>query len=168
MEANLPDERHLRVHLQQGVVEGVLRTSPSLRTLDDLNLVARNFVTLHGARVDGASWEPETRVALSKSSILFVVEDGETAGPRVIAPESYNRSPLRLSIAEFVIQGFLHVPRGGDALKRLNQERHPFVALTSASVVGPEVEIAVPFLAVNQRHVAWAVELPTRVEAGVS
>jgi len=174
--ADLSEERRLHIQSLQGVVEGVLRTSPSLRTLDDLNLVARNFVTLHDPSVDGQQWgDQQTRMALSKASILFVIEDTEALGPRTIDPETYSREPLRLRIAEFDIQGFLHVPHGSDPMQRLNQDGHPFVALTSASIVGPGVELAVPFLAVNRQRIALAVELPTRqpepdanVEVGVS
>lgn len=172
----LSDERVLRIQSLQGTVEGILRTSPSLRTLDDLNLVARNFVTLHDPSVDGEPWgDAATRMALSKASILFVIEDAETMGPRSIDPETYRRAPLRLRIAEFDVQGFLHVPHGGDPMQRLNQDGHPFVALTSASVVGPNIELAVPFLAVNRQRIALAVELPTRepeveaeIEAAIS
>ena len=170
----LSDERVLHIQSLQGTVEGTLRTSPSLRTLDDLNLVARNFVTLQGPSVDGERWgDSQTRMALSKASILFVVEDAETASPRSIDPETYRRAPLRLRIADFDVQGFLHVPHGGDPMQRLNQDGHPFVALTSASVVGPGVEMAVPFLAVYRQRIALAVELPTRepeavVETAVS
>ena len=159
----LSDERVLQIQSLQGTVEGILRTSPSLRTLDDLNLVARNFVTLHDPSVDGERWgDSQTRMALSKASILFVIEDAGTMGPRSIDPETYRRAPLRLRIADFDVQGFLHVPHGGDPMQRLNQDGHPFVALTSASVVGPDVEMAVPFLAVNRQRIALAVELPTR------
>ena len=160
---NLSDERRLHIKSLQGNIEGVLRTSPSLRTLDDLNLVARNFLTLHGPSVDGERWgDQQTRMALSKASILFVIEETGTLGPRSIDPETYRRAPLRLRIADFDIQGFLHVPHGGDPMQRLNQDGHPFVALTSASIVGPGVELAVPFLAVNRQRIALAVELPTR------
>ena len=169
--AEFSDERVLHIQSLQGTVEGILKTSPSLRTLDDLNLVARNFVTLHDPRVDGEQWgDARTRMALSKASILFVVEDNATLSPRSIAPETYRRAPLRLRIADFDVQGFLHVPHGGDPMQRLNQDGHPFVALTSASVIGPGVELAVPFLAVNRQRIALAVELPTRegeVEAQV-
>ena len=147
----------------RGAIEGVLRTSPSLRTLDDLNLLAREFVTVHGPNIDGEVWEPDTRVAVSKASILWVVEECDQLGPRFVSPESYRRSPLRLRVDDFDVQGFMHVPQGGDTLQRLNQDRHPFIALTSASVVGSDVELAVPFLAVNRQQIAWAVELPAHV-----
>jgi len=164
MTTELSDERVLHIQSLQGTVEGILKTSPSLRTLDDLNLVARNFVTVHGPSVDGEPWgDAQSRMVLSKASILFVIEDAATISPRSIAPETYRRAPLRLRVADFDVQGFLHVPHGGDPMQRLNQDSHPFVALTSASVIGPGVELAVPFLAVNRQRIALAVELPTRL-----
>ncbi len=54
------------------------------------------------------------------------------------------------------MHGFVHVPPGGNPMTRLNQGEHAFVALTSASVIGPGEELATPFLAVNRGHILAA------------
>jgi hypothetical protein len=61
-----------------------------------------------------------------------------------------------LRIAEFDIQGFLHLRGVRDPLVWLNQSRQPFLALTAASVIGPGVEFAVSFIAINPRHMLAA------------
>ena len=66
MEVQRPVERQIQIRSTKGSIEGVLRTSPSLRTLDDLNLLAREFITIHGPNIDGEVWEPDTRVASRK------------------------------------------------------------------------------------------------------
>jgi len=155
-------ERKLRVQTTRGCIEGRMQTSPVVRTLDDLNVVARNFVTLHGARALSGEWSLEGGpVALAKSSILYVCEVDEPAPQSRIIKEGARlfRSPILLWLAEFSIRGFLHVPAGGSAMARLNQQSHAFIAVTSCSVVGPDTELAVPFLAVNREQVIAAEEM---------
>ena len=154
-------ERRLRVHTIRGCLEGRIRTSPVVRTLDDLNLVARRCVTLYGARALSGDWSLESgSVALAKPAILHVFELDEPAPQSKAVKEGarFFRSPIRLWLAEFSVRGFVHVPAGGSAMARFNQQSHPFIALTSASVVGPETELAVPFLAVNREHIIAAEE----------
>jgi len=155
-------ERALRVYTTRGCLEGRISTSPMVRTLDDLNVVARNLVTLHGARALTGDWSLESgSVALAKSAILYVFELDEPAPQSsVIKPAArFFRSPVRLWLSEFSIRGFVHVPSGGSAMARLNQQAHSFIAVTSASVIGPETELAVPFLAVNREHIIAAEEI---------
>lgn len=155
-------ERRLRVQTTRGCLEGLIRTSPVVRTLDDLNVVARNFVTLYEPRALTGDWSLESgSVALAKSAILYVVEQDEPAPQsRVIRDGArFFRSAVLLWLAEFSIRGFVHVPAGGSAMARMNQQSHAFIAVTSASVVGPKTELAVPFVAVNREHVIAAEEM---------
>ena len=67
------------------------------------------------------------------------------------------------------ILGFLHTSAHGDPVVRLNQDASPFFALTSASVIGPDVEFAAAFLAVNRAHVFAAEALAdTQDDLGTS
>ena len=73
-------ERRLRVQTTRGCLEGRIQTGPMVRTLDDLNVVARNLVTLHGARALTGDWSLESgSVALAKSAILYAFELDEPA-----------------------------------------------------------------------------------------
>jgi hypothetical protein len=56
----------------------------------------------------------------------------------------------------FEIEGFLAVPPSGSALKRLDHDRHDFIALTNVLLSGAEGAEALPFLAVNRRFVTTA------------
>ena len=38
-------------------------------------------------------------------------------------------------------------------LLRFNQDTHPFIAVTSASVVGPDTRFEAPFLAIKRSHI---------------
>jgi hypothetical protein len=69
-----------------------------------------------------------------------------------------NRSAVRISFLDCEILGFLHTPVQGDPFARLNQDRSPFLAVTSASITGADTEMAAPFLAVNGQR-AFTVEL---------
>lgn len=159
---DLRQERKLRVQTTRGCLEGRIQTSPVVRTLDDLNVVARNFLTLFGPRALSGEWSLENgAVAVAKSAILYVCELDEPAPQSRVIKEGTRlyRSPIRLWLAEYSIRGFLHVPAGGSAMARLNQQSHAFIAVTSTSVVGPETELAVPFLAVNREHIIAAEEM---------
>jgi hypothetical protein len=155
-------ERALRVYTTRGCLEGRIQTSPMVRTLDDLNVVARHLVTLHGARALSGDWSLESgAVALAKSAILYVFELDQPAPQSSVVKSTarFFRSPVRLWLSEYSIRGFVHVPAGGSAMARFNQQTHAFIAVTSASVVGPGTEMAVPFLAVNREHIVAAEEI---------
>ena len=155
-------DRAVRIQTVHGTVEGILPVSPVVRTLDDLNVVSRNFLTVHAPVVPSRGWPfdgPE--LAVNKSSILFLMEFSGGAARRVGRPEAaaHTRAPVRLRVGEYSIEGFLHVPRGGNPMTRLNQAGHPFIALTSAFVVGPDARFTTAFLAVNRAHILAAQEV---------
>ena len=77
----------------------------------------------------------------------------------------FARAPVRLRVGHFDVEGLVHVPAGGNPMMRLNQQGHPFLALTSASVVGEETQTGVPFLAVNRSHILAAQELSSEAPA---
>jgi len=151
------EEREVRIDTVDGAVEGVLHISPRLRTLDDLNLVAKRFITIHSPRSLTSHWElGDGALALNKGSILFVRElsaPPPRAGGRF---GSFTRAPIRLHIGPFEIEGFLHVPPGGLPMKRLDQGTHPFVSLTTVLVTGPDDHETAAFLAVNRDHITAA------------
>lgn len=151
--------RPVTVRTSHGTIEGDLPISPRLRTLDELNLAAHKFLTIRASEVNlpGDSFEGGL-VGINKDSILFVTEIA-ACGPRTdhrVERSHYRRSAVRLRVGEFDIQGFLHVRGLRDPLVWLSQNRQPFVALTSASVIGPSAEFATSFIAVNPRHVLAA------------
>ena len=59
----------------------------------------------------------------------------------------------RARVGAFDVEGFVHVPPRGDPLLRFNQDTHPFIAVTSASVVGPDRQFEAPFLAIKRSHI---------------
>lgn len=153
-----------RVHVQtvHGAIEGYVETGERIRTLDDLNMFSRKFLRIEEAVVSSPVWSFERgTVGVNTSAILFVIERSgfrRKTGKRVEAAR-FNRAAVHLCVGEYEIQGFLHVPGRGDVLTRLNRDKYPFIALTSASVVGPDSELAAPFLAVNRTHIMAAQEL---------
>lgn len=155
-------ERPVRVHTIDAIIDGYLRTSDTLRTLDDLNLGAPSFVIVHRPQFLAGNWSlMEGPVAISKASIQFVLELGD---PPRMAMRQGTRF-IRLGGEDFNIQGFVHVPPGGTCMARINQrDGRPFLAITSALVTGPNAQFAASFLAVNRRHIRFAQEAPSRAE----
>jgi hypothetical protein len=154
---NKKEARPIRVVTVDDVLEGELQVGAGLRTLDDLNLVTQRFVMLHSPKSIRKCREFESGpVAINKNSILFVCELDEPA-PLVDGPiERFTCATVRLQLLQWEIEGFVHVPPGGAPLKRFDQERHPFVSLTSALVTeGDEGETAA-FVAVNCIYVSTA------------
>jgi hypothetical protein len=154
--------RALQVRTFGGQVEGWLQTSPLLRTLDDLNVVSRDYLVLRDPRGDLGAIRPRGgRLAINKATVLFVSETPDSGAPvpaRVNAG-LFSRAAVALWVGGFQVSGFVHVPRGGVALARLNQVTQPFIAVTSASVTGPGVEMELPFVAVNRARVDAAEDL---------
>ena len=158
-------ERGVRIHTTAGRIEGNLKIAASLRTLDDLNLVAKRLVTLHSAHAEDANWPFDSgALSVNKDSILFMMELGSPAVQAGVQFGRFTRSPVRLRVGTYDVQGFVHVPPGGVAMKRLDQDNHPFVSLTSVLVSGPEGEFTAPFLAVNRSHIIAAQEVEHPVE----
>ncbi len=101
---------------------------------------------------------PAGRLALNKESILFVSERDEATASRTSRMQAglFTRAAVALWIAEYQVSGFVHVPRGGAALARLNQVTLPFLAVTSASLTWPDGELSLPFVAVNRSRIVAA------------
>lgn len=150
-------QRHVRVYTQNGCVEGQLDSSIVVRLLDDLN-VDRPFLTLYDLVGCAGRWPcHDGTLAIRRDSVLFVLELSEPpprpGNPSAAFQGHFNRARVDFQVAEFSISGMLHVPLGGAPMALLQHESHSFVALTSATITGPELEIEVPFLAINRRHV---------------
>lgn len=162
--------RRVRVQLAQGALEGGLCVGEQVRTLDDLNMSSARFITLVDAQGDGAGFElGPSPVAVHKSKILFLVETGEPParlGRSAIA-QRMHRARIRLRVADFLVEGWVHVPYGGKPLLRLKQEGHPFLALTDAKVIGPYATLEAGFLAVHRDHVIAGQDVVERSVAGV-
>jgi len=156
------ERRQVHVQTIHGAIEGYVETGARIRTLDDLNMFSRKFLRIEDAVVSSNVWSFDSgTIGVNSSAILFVIERTRfkrKPGKRVEAAR-FNRAAVRLCVGEYEIQGFLHVPGRGDVLTRLNRDKYPFIALTSASVVGPDSEFAAPFLAVNLEHVMAAQEI---------
>jgi hypothetical protein len=156
------ERRQVFVQTIHGSIEGYVETGARIRTLDDLNMFSRKFLRIDDAVVSSPVWSFDSgTVGVNSSAILFVIERTRfkrKSGKRVEAAR-FNRAAVRLCVGEYEIQGFLHVPGRGDVLTRLNRDKYPFIALTSASVIGPDSEFAAPFLAVNLMHVMAAQEI---------
>ncbi len=158
---NIADRHRRSVHIRTtfGAIEGILASSGMLRLLDDINVVAKRFLTVHDPLLISGSWAcGDGPIVVSKSSVLYVRELQGCAPPpnnRRVS-NHFTRSPVELLMQEHAVHGFVHVPPGGDPMMRLNQGEHAFVALTSASVIGPGDELATPFLAVNRGHILAA------------
>jgi len=160
MDTTARPERRVRCQTINGVVEGSLLVSPRLRTLDDLNNVPSNFVTLYQPVAVETGWPLSgSPVAINKDSILFVTELTAFAGTGGMHPGDHTRSPITLQLSEHLLNGFVHLPPNGDPIVRLNQDTHPFLALTAASVLGPNGPFTAPFVAVNRVHVLVAQQM---------
>jgi hypothetical protein len=152
------DDRRIRIQTIYGAVEGTLRTSAGISTLHYLNVMSttQKFITLRPPLVCSEDWSSEKGpLAFSTDSILFVVELSDFLPPRGVPQEAaqYQRSPVRVRIAEFIIDGFVHVQPGKTPISRVIQDPHPFIALTSVEVSGPGGPFEVPFMAACHRHI---------------
>ena len=149
------EKRAVRIDTIDGPIEGCLHVSPQLRTLDDLNVVARRFVTVHSHSSPTIQWNFGTgALAINKSSVLFV---RELVPPPLQANSrfcNFTRSPIRVQVKDYEIEGFCHVPPGGAPMKRLEHGEHPFISLTTVLLTGPDGQSTAPFLAVNRAHIS--------------
>jgi hypothetical protein len=157
--------RPVRIFAEQLTFDGLLNISLGARTLDELNLGARSFLTLATPQLVTGSWDLiEGPVAINKASVLLVVEIpdlGASLGRTDEDPEMrrFGRAAIHLKVREYAVEGFVHTGPGGSSLTRLNQSAHPFIALQSAVVVGPGVDFSASFLAINRAHVLSAQEM---------
>jgi hypothetical protein len=152
-----------------GSIEGSLASSGMLRLLDDLNVVAKRFLTVNEPLFLSGPWsQGEGSVTVNRDSIVFVVELPGCPPPpgnsRVAS--RFTRAPVEMLLQNYAIRGFVHVNPNGNPMSRLNQGDHAFVAVTSVSVIGPDEQFATPFLAVNRAHVLAArmIEEPGAIE----
>ena len=106
------EERDVRVQTVHGAIHGALRVSPKIRTLDELNLVSHKFLRIEHAdmeiRSEGFDAGP---IGINKDAILFVTEISDcrlTTDDRV-ERSHFVRTPIRIRLGEFDIQGFLHI-----------------------------------------------------------
>ena len=153
-------DRAVRLATVDGDVVGKLRLSELLRTLDGLNVVSKYFVAVHDAELSATGWSFEGgMLAINKNAILFATEITAFEPPKEQRHGDYTRRAVRIQVATFQVEGFVHVAHGGSALARLNQDTHPFIAITSASVAGPGAPFGTPFLAVHRRHIQAVQEL---------
>lgn len=145
------DRRPVLIQTLHGPIEGGLYVHRGLRTLDWLNREQR-FVRIY---VSETTWAFESGcMDVNKELVLFVAELADRAPMSDARAEAvhFTREAISLRVAEYDVKGFMHV-RGQDPSMVLNRHRQPFVALTSASVFGPDLELATTFLAVNPDHV---------------
>ena len=162
--------RRVRVYTHHGSVEGLLRTNSGVSTMHYLNVAASTnpFLTLRPPLACSQDWMfDDAALALSMDSILFVTELSEYL-PRPGDPREasrFQRVPIRLRLADFVVDGHIHVPNGSNPIHRLNQDRHPFIALTVVSVMGPEQQFATSFLAANRRYITAVQQIIGELEA---
>jgi hypothetical protein len=151
------EDRKVRIDTVDGAVEGCLHISPRLRTLDDLNVVSKRFITIHSPQCVTGDWQPGAGpLAVNKNSILFVRE--LSAPPPMSGGRfgNFTRAPVHLRVKDFEVEGFVHVPPGGVPMKRLDQDTHAFVSLTTVLVIGPDAEETTSFLAVNRNCITVA------------
>jgi hypothetical protein len=157
--------RPVRVHTWSMTVDGLINVSLGGRTLDELNYAMRSFLSVGSPSVvTGDVHVTAAPLLISKEAILFVLELTELGSPprRVeIAPEirRFNRTAIRLRVGDFEIEGYVNALPGTDSLARLQQPGPGFLALNSATVVGPGVDLALPFLAVNRLRIVAAQEI---------
>jgi len=157
-ESGAPDGRPVMVQSTRGTVEGRAVVHPRIRTLDWLNHSQR-FLEIEVTSSSVPEWSFERGlVGINKDMVLFVAELSDelpTTDARVEATH-YSREAVALRLGEFDIKGYLHVRGILDPLVRLSRRDGEFTALTSASVLGPDIELAASFLAVNPDHVLGA------------
>jgi hypothetical protein len=161
-------DRNVVITTVFGTIEGSLASSGMLRLLDDLNVVAKRFLTVNDPVFLSGPWSRgDGPITLNKESIVFVKERAGSPQPQgnLRVASRFTRAPVELLMKDYAIHGFVHVVPNGDPMSRLNQGDHAFVALTSVSVVGPGEQFATSFLAVNRLHVlaARSIEQPELV-----
>ncbi len=158
--------RPVRVFTEKAVFDGLLTLALGARTLDELNQSARSLLRLNSPSVISGDWRLAAgTLAISKSSILFAMEIpdlGAPLGKNTDEPEMHHfaRSVLRLRVTSFELQGFVYTIRVADPLMRLSYTTpYSFLALSAASLLGHDIDCAVPFVAVNRPHIQVAQEV---------
>ncbi len=159
------ENRAVRIDTFRGPIEGFLQISHRQRTLDELNQATRRFITVHTHTSPSIQWSFGTGpLAINKASVLFV---RELAPPPPLSNDkfcNFTRSPIRVRVNDFEIEGFCHVPIGGDPMKRMEQGQHQFISLTTVLVTGPDGQSTAQFLAVNRAHIDAVQENQSQTE----
>jgi hypothetical protein len=150
--------RRLRLITLHGHVDGQVRVNPRISTLHYLNVTARSqsFIVMAPPIEPSAEWNVvDGSLALAFDSVIFVQEmsDFRLVDSDRAAAALYKRGAVRLNVGEYAVEGFIHMPPGGNPIGHLNQDRHPFFALTAVSVMGPHNQFAAPFLAIKRSEV---------------
>jgi hypothetical protein len=157
-------ERRVRLHTWSGVLEGYMPCSPAVRTLDAVNQLATGFVTLQPPVTTpfGAPFG-EGPVAISRSSVVLIeeLEESHAQAPVLRAgfPKLW-RAAIVLRVGTFTVNGFVHVPMGGNPLMRVStNDGPPFLALTVVDALSPTGPVKAQFVAVNRSHITAAQEV---------
>jgi hypothetical protein len=148
-------QRPVLIHTLRGSVEGSFQVNPDVRTLDFLNLPHR-FVAVDATEIAVAEWSFEQgHLAINKDLIVFVTEltDQAPATDQRAEAALFTREAISLRVADCDVKGYMHVRGVHDPMVWLSRSRQLFMALTSASVVGPDFELAASFIAVNPAHI---------------
>jgi hypothetical protein len=154
--------RLIRIYTIHGSVEGYLHIGPQLRTLDTLNFTSKCFVRIHSAKSLTSAWTSGGgTLSVNKSSILFVRELSSPPVQLSGQPGGFTPGAVRMRVKDYELEGFVHVPPGGEAMMHLDRDDHPFVSLTTVLLSGPDEEVTTPFLAINREHIALAEETDT-------
>ena len=151
------DSRRLRLVTRHGHVDGSVLANPRVATLRYLNITSatQHFIVISPPIEPSAGWNiVDGALAIAIDSLLFVQELTALAFPSDRAAAAlYERCAIRLSVGEFAVEGYLHMPPGSNPISRLNQNSHPFFALSAVSVIGPDTQFAAPFLAIKRSEV---------------
>lgn len=151
------DSRRLRLITRHGHVDGNVPINPRIATLLYLNITAatQHFIVMSPPIEPSEGWNiADGALAVSIDSVLFVQELTSCDYPSDRAAAAlYERCAIRLSVGEYAVEGYLHMPPGSNPISRLNQNNHPFFALSAVSVVGPDTQFAAPFLAIKRSEV---------------
>lgn len=151
--------------MERMTIDGLLDVYLGWRTQDELNAAGKPTLTLHSPEVVNGDWElGDGPIVINKPSILFATEIPDLGASLTKKPDSSRRgrfdyAAIRLSLGAFKAEGYVYTSHGVDAMGRLSQASHTFVALTAASVVGPGVDVVLPFVAINRLRVVVAQEL---------
>jgi len=138
--------------------------SPAVRTLDAVNQLAAGFVTLQPPVTTpfGAPFG-DGPVAIARSSVILIEEldESNAQAPALRAgfPKLW-RAAIVLRVGTFTVNGYVHVPMGGNPLMRVSTaDGPPFLALTVVEALSPMGPVKAQFVAVNRAHIMAAQEV---------
>ena len=165
----VPQQRRIEVETVFGTVEGFIRCSSSIRTLDDLNFPRADYLVIlepTGSGVDSPLSGAGGPLAIQKESVLFLREMPAVvrSSPRANAEKCWV-SVVEYRVGPFSLRGTVHYPPNSEPIARLNLRTHQFLALTSVLVTGPGRTFEAPFIAVNRQHLLSAREIDGVAEA---